>query len=160
MAEPGPCPGAVTACTYSMGFFRKNSGFTNELITNAGGSITLGTGSGLGFVVTTANANAVLSLNTPEPPAPEDPPLAGQYQNLYAQLLAAKLNVLNLLAMDVEICAFATAAIAAADDFLDSSPEGGKEGAPGFQDDLEEFNTGNAPGCPPHCEEDNNNNVF
>jgi len=156
MAEPGPCPGAVTACTHSIGFFRNNPEFTNELITNAGGSITLGTGSGLSFVVNTTNANDVLSLNTPEPPAPEDPPLSGQYQNLYAQLLAAKLNVLNLLAMDVEICAFANEAIAAADNFLDTSPEGGKEGAPALQDDLEDFNTGNALGCPPHCEEDDN----
>ena len=154
--EAGLCPGVVEGCTYTIGFFRNNSEFTNELITNAGGSITLGTGEGLSFVVNTTNANDVLDFNTPTPPAPEDPPFAQQYQVLYAQLLAAKLNVLNLAAMDVEICTFATEAIAAADTFLDDSPEGGMAGAPAVQEDLEEFNAGNAPGCPPHCEDGNN----
>lgn len=84
---------------------------------------------------------------------------AQQYQVLYAQLLAAKLNVLNLQAQGVPICTFATEAIAAADAFLDNSPEGGMSGAPNVQEDLEQFNAGNAPGCPPQCEDDNNNST-
>jgi hypothetical protein len=157
--EPGPCPGVVEDCTHSIGTFRNDPDFTNQLITDAGGSITLGTGSGLSFVVNTANANDVLNFNVPSPPAPEDPPFAQQYQVLYAQLLAAKLNVLNLQAQGVPICTFATEAIAAADTFLDNSPEGGMSGAPNVQEDLEQFNAGNAPGCPPQCEDDNNNST-
>lgn len=141
----------VAACTHTIGFFRNHPEITNALITAAGGSITLGNGGGLSFVVTTANANDVLSLNTPEPPAPSSPPFAGQYQILYAQLLAAKLNVLALTALGVEICAFAQAAIAAADAFLTASPEGGMAGAPAVQEPLALFNEGNAPGCPFHC---------
>lgn len=149
----GPCPGPTATCTYTIGFFRNHSEVTNALITDNGGSITLGTGSGLSFIVTTSNANAVLKLDTPSPPAPEDPPFAGQYQNLYAQLLAAKLNVLRLEASDIAICTFAANAITAADIFLGTSPEGGKEGASDVQDPLELFNSGNAPGCPVHCVE-------
>lgn len=155
MPETGHCPSPTTFCTYTIGFFRNHPEVTNSLITNAGGSILLGTGSGLSFVVTTTNANDVLTLNTDSPPAPENPPLAGQYQNLYAQLLAAKLNVLNLEALGAEICTFATNAIIAADGFLDASPEGGMDGAPDVQEPLELFNSGSAPGCPVHC---NNNN--
>lgn len=150
---PTPCPGDVTGCTFSIGHFRRNSEETNALITSAGGSITLGEGGGLSFTVTTANANDVLDFNVPSPPAPDSPPFANQYQVLYAQLLAAKLNVLNLTAMGAEICEFATDAIAAADEFLTNSPEGGMAGAPDVQEDLAQFNEGNAPGCPPHCED-------
>ena len=150
----GPCANG-DACTRTIGFYRNNSEATNALITAAGGSITLGTGAGLSFVVTTANANAVLSLNTPSPPAPDSPPLENQYKVLYAQLLAAKLNVLSLNALGVETCAFAAEAIAEADDFLDTSPAGGKAGAPEVQEPLATFNEGDAPGCPMHCEEDN-----
>lgn len=132
------------------GFFRNNPDFTNQLITEAGGSITLGTGEGLSFTVTTANANNVLSFNTPSPPAPDDPPFANQYQVLYAQLLAAKLNVLNITASGAPICAFATDAITAADNFLDESPPDGQQGAPNVQEPLEQFNSGNAPGCAHH----------
>ncbi|MGI5852184.1 MAG: hypothetical protein ACOX77_08770 [Caldicoprobacterales bacterium] len=154
--EVGPCPDGDIGCTFSIGFFRDNSEFTNSLITLAGGSILLGTGVGLSFMVNTANANDVLSFNVPSPPAPESPPFSNQYQVLYAQLLAAKLNVLNLVAMGAEICEFATNAITAADNFLGASPAGGMAGAPDVQEPLTQFNEGNAPGCPPHCEDDNN----
>lgn len=153
--ETGPCPGAPSdGCTHTIGFFRDNPEITNQLITDAGGSIVLGTGMGLSFTVTTANANDVLNFNVPSPPAPEDPPFAQQYQVLYAQLLAAKLNVLALQAQGIEICDFATDAIAAADTFLENSPAGGMAGAPAVQEPLELFNSGNAPGCPPHCEDE------
>jgi len=142
----GSCP-EPTACTYTIGYFKNNPELVNTLITNAGGSVVLGIGAaGLSFTVTTANANAVLSLTTPSPPAPASPPYDAQYQILYAQLLAAKLNVLNGAA-----CEFAAAAIAAADTFLADSPAGGMAGAGTIQDPLETFNEGDADGCPGHC---------
>lgn len=147
----GPCTGTA-GCTQTIGFFRDNP-LTNDLIAQAGGSIVLGiNGNGLSFTVTAANANAVLNFNTPSPPAPANPPLAQQYQALYAQLLAANLNVLNLASQNVEICSYAIEAIAAANNFLATSPAGGTTGAPAFQEDLERFNAGNAPGCPVHCD--------
>lgn len=150
----GACAG-TEACTHSIGFFRENPEITNEIIANAGGSIVLGTNSdGLSFTVTTSNANDVLSFNTPSPPAQANPPLRQQYQNLYAQLLAANLNVLALQAEGAEVCSFALEAIEAANNFLATSPPGGTTGAPGFQEPLELFNSGNAQGCPVHCSED------
>jgi|GEM_PF-1171957 hypothetical protein len=147
--EVGPCEGGG-ACTHTRGFYLNHPEVTNALITAAGGSNILGVDSlGLSFTVTTANAAAVLSGNTPTPPAPDDPPLAGQYQQLYAQLLTAKLNVQN-----GATCAFATAAIAAADTFLATSPAGGMAGAPALSTQLDQFNRGLAPGCPAHCSDD------
>lgn len=137
-----------------MGFFQNHPEVTNALITAAGGSIILGIDSlGLSFTVTTANANNVFSFNTPSPPAPSSPPLANQYQVLYAQLLAANLNVQSLIDHGVAICTFASDAIAAANNFLANSPSGGMAGAPDVQEPLAQFNGGNAPGCPAHCEE-------
>ena len=143
----GPCP---TACTHTIGFYSTHPNVTNSLITAAGGSIILGTDSiGASFTVTTANAGNVLSFNTPSPPAPSSPPFAQQYQLLYAQLLAANLNVLNAVT-----CSFATTAIATANSFLAASPPGvGMAGAPTVQAPLAEFNEGTAPECPGHCSE-------
>lgn len=144
-----PGTGLCSVCTYSQGFYLTHPDVTNALITAAGGSIVLGIDAlGLSFTVTTANAGAVLSLNTPSPPAPSSPPFAGQYQNLYSQLLAAKLNVVK-----GATCSFATTAIANADTFLATSPPGGKAGAPAVQTPLAEFNLGLALGCPGHCSE-------
>jgi len=141
----GGCPSA--ACTNTIGFYRNNPDITNALITDAGGSIILGiNGSGLSFTVFPSNANDVLNFNTPSPPAPDSPPFAAQYQVLYAQLLAANLNVLRGATCDA-----ATAAIAAANTFLANSPPGGMMGAPGVQEPLAEFNEGLAQGCPAHC---------
>lgn len=152
-ADIGSCAGTA-GCTRTIGFYRNNPEVTNAIIANAGGSIVLGiNGNGLSFTVTATNANDVLDFDTPSPPAPSGPPLAQQYKNLYAQLLAADLNVLALEAQDVEICDFALEAIAAANNFLATSPAGGTTGAPGFQEDLERFNSGNVPGCPIHCED-------
>lgn len=151
--EIGACLG-TTVCTHSVGFYRNNPTFTNTIITNAGGSIILGINNlGLSFTVTTANANDVLNLNTPTPPAPTNPPYAIQYQNLYAQLLAANLNALNIEAHGVDVCSFALLAIEDANEFLANSPTGGTSGAPDYQEPLELFNTGGAPGCPVHCTE-------
>ena len=129
---PGIGTCAQTACTFTIGYFRNHPDVTNALITSAGGSIILGIdATGLSFTVTTANANAVLSLQTPSPPAPDSPPFAGQYQILYAQLLAANLNVLN-----GATCNNATSAISAANTFLANSPAGGMAGAPAVQEPL------------------------
>lgn len=144
--EMGPCPTTIS-CTYSIGFYLNHPNITQALITAAGGSIILGIDStGLSFTVTTANAGNVLALNTPSPPAPSSPPFRGQYQNLYAQLLAANLNVLN-----GATCNFATATINAANTFLSNSPLGGMSGAPAIQAPLAAFNGGTAQGCPAHC---------
>ncbi len=107
---------------------------------------------GLSFTVTAANANDVLDFNTPIPPAPPSPPFSNQYQVLYAQLLAANLNVQRLINAGVPVCPFITDAINAANDFLATSPAGGMAGAPDVQEPLARFNEGNAPGCPPHCD--------
>lgn len=140
------CP-VTTNCTLTIGGFANRQELTNQLITNAGGSIILGIDAqGLSLVATTANASAILLGNAPIPPTPADPPLRGQYQILYAQLLAANLNVLN-----GATCSFATNAIAAANTFLANSPAEGMDGAPAFTTLLTTFNEGNAPGCPPHC---------
>jgi hypothetical protein len=148
--EIGVCPDTTT-CTHTIGFYRNNPEVTNALITAAGGSIILGINAqGASFTVTTLNANDVLSFNTPSPPAPDSPPFAGQYQVLYAQLLAANLNVLS-----GATCSFAIAAIAAANAFLANSPSGvGMAGAPIVQEPLAQFNEGRAPGCPELCPEE------
>lgn len=149
----GQCEG-TTVCTHSIGFYAGHPNFTNQIITNAGGSIILGINNlGLSFTVTTANSSAVLNLNTPSPPAPANPPFAAQYQALYAQLLAANLNALNIQAHGVDVCSFALLAIEDANEFLANSPIGGTSGAPDYQEPLEQFNTGGAPGCPVLCAE-------
>lgn len=144
--EAGSCPSTRT-CTYSIGFFRSHPNIVKVLISTAGGSIILGIGNmGLSFTVTASNVGNVLSLKTPSPPAPSSPPFNDQYQNLYAQLLAANLNILNKAT-----CDYASKAINAANTFLANSPVGGMSGAPAIQTPLKEFNEGIAPGCPTHC---------
>ena len=136
-----------TVCTRSIGYYWNNPDVTNRLITEAGGSIILGTdGDGLSFTVTTANAADVLALNTPSPPAPSAPPFAAQYQLLYAQLLAANLNILN-----GATCEAGAMAIILANTFIASSPPGGIANAPAIQALLAQYNEGLAPGCPGFC---------
>ena len=143
------CSQIAAECTHTIGYFRNHPDVTNALITAAGGAIVLGNDSlGLSFTETTANANAVLTFNTPSPPAPANPPFSNQYQVLCAQLLAANLNIQN-----GAVCPFAENAISAANAFLAASPAGGMAGAPALQDALELFNSGGAPGCPMHCNE-------
>lgn len=143
----GVCP-SVFACTYTIGYFKNHPAVTNDLITAAGGTIILGIGTeGASFAVTTDNADAVLSFMTPSPPAPSSPPFAQQYQNLYAQLLAANLNVQN-----GATCDYVTDAISNANAFIAASPSGiGQDGADVLQAPLALYNEGSAPGCPAHC---------
>jgi len=149
LPEVGSCPPAPANCTHTLGFYRNNPDITNALITSAGGSIVLGTiGQGLSFTVTPTNAAQVLNFNTPSPPAPASPPFAQQYRVLYAQLLTARLNVQNGAG-----CAGANTAVAAANEFLATSPTGGKAGAPAVQEQLAEYNEGDAEGCPEACDE-------
>lgn len=142
----GLCP-IFTSCTYTIGYFKNHPEVITELLTIAGGTIVLGNSStGLGYTVTTtAEAVEVLDFNIPSSALPTN--FANQYTVLYAQLLAAKLNVLN-----GATCPNATMAITAADSFLATSPPEGQEGAPDLQDVLELFNSGNLEGCPGSCE--------
>jgi hypothetical protein len=142
----GICP-ITTSCTYTIGYFKNHPEVIKELLATAGGSIVLGNSTtGLGYTVTTAaEAVEVLKFNIPASALPTD--YANQYSVLYAQLLAAKLNVLN-----GANCANATIAIMEADSFLATSPPEGKMGAPDLQDVLETFNSGNLEDCPEHCE--------
>ena len=139
-----------TTCTFTVGYFKRHPDVTGALIEAAGGSIVLGIEElGLSYPVTTIEeAVQVLDLNTPSPPIPEENPHYVQYQQLYAQLLAANLNVIN-----GATCTFATDAIAAANTFIATSPEEGLDDAPLFQEPLELFNAGSAEGCPEHCPE-------
>ncbi|WP_433750604.1 hypothetical protein [Falsibacillus pallidus] len=142
------CP-ISTACTLSRGYFSNHPDETNALITAAGGSIILGEGTqGLSLTATTLNATAILSGDAPIPPTPANPPLRGQYQALYAQLLAANLNVLNGAG-----CQFALDTIDDANTFLANSPTGGTTGAPEFTGLLDEYNLGLVENCPGPCEE-------
>lgn len=138
----GTCP--APGCTFTRGFFLNHPLETNALITAAGGSIILGIDAqGFSFTVTTANAGIVLAGNTPLQPGL--PPI---YEQLYAQLLTADLNVLN-----GATCPFATAAIAAANTFLATSPPD-QVTASELVAQLTSFNEGTAQGCPVHCPEE------
>lgn len=141
--------GSTTTCTYTIGYFRNHPEVIATLLMTAGGTINLGnSATGLGYVVTTvAEAVDVLNFNIPSSALPTTPVYATQYSVLYAQLLGAKLNILN-----GATCEAATAAIADADNFLATSPEAGVAGAPALQEELALFNEGNAAGCPEHCE--------
>jgi hypothetical protein len=143
----GSCSSTIS-CTYTIGYFKNHPDYITTLIVKAGGNIDLGNSStGLGYTVTTAaEAVAVLSFNIPSSSLPTTATYAVQYSVLYAQLLAAKLNVLNGANCDA-----ATAAISDADNFLASSPATGVAGAPALQEELALFNEGNAFGCPEHC---------
>lgn len=128
--------------TRTVGYYKTHQKETEALIRSAGGSFVLGRkGCGAEYTVTQANAVRVLSFDTPSPPAPRFMPLAVQYQNLYAQLLAAKLNFAAGAA-----CAFASQAIREADEFLATSvPGAGKPGALPASAPLEQYNLGKVP---------------
>jgi hypothetical protein len=158
----GECDGEALGCVFSAGFFTNNEEFTQELLDAAGGEILLGTATngmlnGLSVVADDTNIVDILGLDF-TPPGNLTPPLLGQYRQLYRQLLAAQLNVTNLLEQGVEPCPFAEIWIAAANDFLAASPQGGTTGAPFLQERLRLFNTGAAPGCPDACEDENGTN--
>lgn len=143
----GPCSSNVS-CTYTIGYYKNHPDLISTLIAKAGGSIDLGDSlTGLGYIVTTvAEAVDVLSFNIPSSSLPTTTTYAVQYILLYAQLLAAKLNVLNGAACDV-----AAQAIDEADIFLATSPPEGVAGAQTLQEELASFNEGTAFGCPDHC---------
>lgn len=142
-ASPGECNGGAQ-CTFSRGQFQTNVELRDELIEAAGGTIVLGqlddedVPIGYSFVVNTGNANLVFTNSVPGSPSP-------QYNQLYAQLLTAKLNLQN-----GATCEYAEIAISDADQLLTETPFD-NEAAEEIQTRLELFNTGEAPGCPFHC---------
>ncbi|RLQ96321.1 hypothetical protein [Falsibacillus albus] len=140
-------PNCPSACTHTIGFYQTHPEVVNALITAAGGSIILGIDSmGLSLTATTLNAEAILSVMAPIPPTPANPPFRGQYRALYAQLLAANLNILR-----GATCSFATETISEANTFLANSPPAGMAGAPDLTVALTAFNEGSAAGCPAQC---------
>lgn len=138
---------AVGGCTHTRGFYANNETVTAALL--AEGPIILGIdGDGFSFTVTTlADANTVFTNAVPGSPNP-------QYDQLYAQLLAAQLNVRALEDQGIPICQFALDAIAAANALLALENIQPNDVVSGIQEDLATFNEGDAPGCPIHCPDD------
>lgn len=158
----GECPANGEGCVLSAGFYTNNETVTEGLLQAAGGEILLGTVTngtlnGLSVIADATNVFDILGPNF-IPPGNLTPPLLGQYRQLYRQLLAAQLNVISLQQQNIEPCPFVEIWIAAANDFLANSPQGGTTGAPLIQERLELFNVGAAPGCPNPCEEENETN--
>ncbi len=153
--ENGNCSQAPTGCTHSQGFYRTHEDFTASLIELAGGSIVLGNDSmGASFTVNTGNVGLVFSGDVPVPPAPTDNNFNAQYDALYIQLLAARLNQLN-----GATCQLAQDIIDEANAFLASSPATGQAGAPALTAQLTLFNEGNlGDDCPEHCPDDEDGN--
>jgi hypothetical protein len=138
----GNLPGG---CTYTRGAWANRQRTLGlQLLANAGGSIVLGNdANGLSITVTSANYDAVITGTVGPSP---------QFRQLYTQLLAANLNVLN-----GATCPFIEAQIAIANNFLATTTEANNTTNPiaaAIQMQLELFNSGNAPGCPMHCGDD------
>lgn len=142
----GACQG-TGGCTHTRGFFQTHDSVVTALL--AAGPITLGIDdNGFSFTVTTlADAQAVFTNAVPNSPNP-------QYNQLYAQLLAADLNVRTLTQQGIAICQFALDAIAAANTLLALPNVQPNDVVSGIQEDLATFNEGDAPGCPMHCADD------
>jgi len=142
----GGCEG-TGGCTRTRGFFQTHDAVVTALL--AAGPIILGINDdGFSFTVTTlADAQLVFTNSVPGSPNP-------QYDQLYAQLLTAQLNVRNLTAQGVEICQSVLDDIAAANNLLALDVIQPNDVVSGIQEDLAEFNEGNAPGCPVHCIDD------
>lgn len=142
----GECEGTA-GCTHTRGFFQTRDAVVTALL--AEGPIVLGiNGNGFSFTVTTlADAQTVYTNAVPGSPNP-------QYDQLYAQLLTAVLNVRTLTNQDIEICQYALDAIAAANTLLAMDTVQPNDDVSEVQEDLATFNEGEAPGCPMHCDDD------
>lgn len=125
----------------SIWYYKSHAERTNALIASAGGTIVLGRkDSGASLTVTAENADLVLSFRTPSPPAPEASPFAQHFRVLYAQLLAANLNLLAGTANDGML-----SAVDAANEFLAGTKAGrGRRGALWVAAPLAQFNEGKA----------------
>ena len=104
-----PPPG--TDCVRTRGFFGSSpegQALTAELIAEFGSIILGQRGLGLSITVSTAAIAANIFANNPPAPAPMNRSCGSarvsEYQQLYAQLLTANLNVLNLQRQDVTVC--------------------------------------------------------
>lgn len=142
----GICQG-TGGCTHTRGFFQTHDTIVATLL--AAGPIVLGSNSsGFSFTVTTlTDAQTVYTNAVPGSPNP-------QYDQLYAQLLTADLNVRTLTDQGITICQFALDAIAAANSLLAMTTVQPNAVVSAIQQDLAMFNEGNAPGCPMHCTDD------
>ncbi|MCD7036342.1 hypothetical protein LRR81_19025 [Metabacillus sp. GX 13764] len=133
------CPAFDDACVLTRGYYANHPDVSQQLLSQAGGQIVLGTDSqGFSFTVTSQNIIDVLSGRVPGRPSP-------QYQQLYTQLLTANLNVLNGAG-----CSFAESVINSANVFL-SNPVQNNPQASAIQQQLAQYNEGDAAGCPGHC---------
>lgn len=143
--EIGVCQG-TDGCTHTRGFFSNNGAVVTELL--GSDPIILGIGTdGFSFTVTTlADADTVYTNSVPGSPNP-------QYNQLYAQLLTANLNVRNLTEQGIAICDFALFAITTANDLLAMDEIQPNDVVSGIQEELATFNEGDAPGCPMACVE-------
>ena len=153
-----PPPG--TGCVHTCGFFGSSpegQALTAELIAEFGPIILGQRGSGLSITVSTVAIAANIFANNPPAPAPMNRPCGSarvsEYQQLYAQLLTANLNVLNLQSQDVTVCREVLDLIQGANTFIANSPTPrGTTGAPSFSVLLTSFNEGSfSPNCPPAC---------
>ncbi|MDN4525101.1 hypothetical protein [Fictibacillus fluitans] len=132
-------PSDDPSCVLTRGYYANHPEVSQQLLSQAGGQIVLGADSqAFSLTVTSQNLIGVLSGNVPGGPSP-------QYQQLYTQLLTAKLNVLNGAG-----CPLATMYINNADTFL-TNPTQNDPGASDIQQLLASYNEGNADGCPEHC---------
>jgi hypothetical protein len=129
-----------TGCTLTRGMFQTNTELTLQLLALAGGTIVLGSGN-LGFSFTVDSAADVTAVFTNAVPGSPSP----QYNQLYAQLLTANLNILNGAS-----CPEVLVLIAQANLFLTNPVEDSPE-ASDIQEQLALFNEGNLTGCPGHC---------
>lgn len=137
---PTPPPPPPGSCTHTIGFWRNQGA---DLIFGFL-PIQLGNGGGLTVdVTTTAQAVTILQPST-------GPSSVPQYNQLYAQLLAANLNVMSGAG-----CPAATAAIEAANEFLSGSATPDQPTvAAALAGTLEQYNSGELAGCPGHCDDD------
>ncbi|MGG0790414.1 hypothetical protein ABE132_17195 [Peribacillus simplex] len=159
--EDIPPPGV--GCVHTRGFFGSSpqgQALTAQLITDFGPIVLGNDNSGLSLTIDTAAEAQAVFDNNPPAPAPTNPPcannLVAQYHQLYAQLLTANLNVLNLEQQGFAVCQEALDVIAAANAFIAASTTPcGVTGAPAFSALLTDFNEGTlSPNCPPHCDDE------
>lgn len=155
-------PPPVEGCVRTRGFFGNSpqgQALTAQLIADFGPIILGNDNLGLSLTIDTAAEAQAVFDNNPPSPAPTNPPcpnnLVVQYRQLYAQLLAANLNVLNLQSQGFEVCQEALDVIDAANTFIAASPVCGAAGAPAISSLLTTFNEGTlSPNCPPHCDDE------
>lgn len=132
-------PPPVVGCVHTRGFFGNSPAgvaLTAQLIADFGPIILGEDALGLSVTVSTAAQAQAVFGNNPPAPAPTNPPcplnVVVQFNQLYAQLLAANLNVLNLQSQGIDVCLEALALIDAANLFIATAPQPCNAGVPGL----------------------------